>query len=123
MSELLVAFQEAHIVSVSEVLDVAIALIDKESFNKVVELVLVEVSSYVSQCVVRPVGVLNSMKKAIVLGDPKTILESLEIGCRVQAIARSIYVKKLVPVLSAVLLLCQVLYYLQRIEHYRRTKH
>jgi len=62
MSELLVAFQEAHIVSVSEVLHVAIALIDKESLNKVVELVLVEVSSYISQCVVRPVGMLDSMK-------------------------------------------------------------
>ena len=80
MSKLFVASQEAHVVSVSEVLDVAIALIDKESLHKVVELLLVEMSSNVSESVVRPIGMLNAVEEAIVLSDPKAVLQCLKVS-------------------------------------------
>ena len=80
MSKLFVASQEAHVVSVSEVLDVAIALIDKESLHKVVELLLVEMSSNVSEGVVRPVGMLNAVEESIVLSDPKAVLQCLKVS-------------------------------------------
>lgn len=73
MSHLLICGEEGNTINVAIVLDFTVALISEESFDCVVELVLVKVLSNVSHSVMRPVSMLNSMQKTIVLCHPKTI--------------------------------------------------
>ena len=86
MAELLVSGQEGHAVDVAIILDLAVNLISKECLNCVVELVLEQMISDFLHGVVGPVGVLNTVQEAIVLGHPQAVLKGLEVCNGIQAI-------------------------------------
>lgn len=109
MSHLLISGNEGDTVDVAVVLDLTVNLVGKEGLHCIVELVLVKVDSDVSHGVMRPVGMLNSMQETIVLGNPQTVLQSLKIDCRVQAVFGGVQSWKTISIVTAVLLLSQVL--------------
>jgi hypothetical protein len=61
MAHLLICREEGNTINVAVVLDFTVALISKEGLHCIVELILVEVLSNVSHCVMRPVSMFNSM--------------------------------------------------------------
>ena len=62
MGHLLISREEGDTVNVAVVLDFTVALIGKESFHCIIELVLVKMPSNIFHSVMRPVGMLNSMQ-------------------------------------------------------------
>lgn len=109
MSHLLISGNEGDTINVAVVLDLTVNLVGKEGFHCVVELILVKVGSDVFHGVMRPVGMLNSMQEAIVLGDPQTVLQGLKIDCGVQAVFGGVQSRKTISIVTTVLLLGQVL--------------
>jgi hypothetical protein len=85
--ELLVSGEELDAVNITIVLDFAVDLINEEGLHGIVELVFPEVATNISHCEVRPVGVLDSMKEAVVLSDPQAILEGLKVDSGVERIS------------------------------------
>jgi hypothetical protein len=67
-------------------LDLAVYLVCEEGLDCVVELVLEQMIANILHGVVRPIGVLNAMQKAVVLGDPEAILKGLKVSNWVQAV-------------------------------------
>ena len=110
MAHLLISGEEGDTVDVAVVLDLTVNLVSEEGLHSVVELVLVEMGSNISHCVMRPVSVLNSMQEAIVLSNPKTVLQSLKINSGVQAVLRGVQSGNTISIVTAELLLGQVLY-------------
>lgn len=74
MVELLVSLQESDTADIAIVLDLSVDLVEEESLHCIVEFVFVQVASNITNGVVRPVCVLDSMQKAIVLSDPQSVL-------------------------------------------------
>jgi hypothetical protein len=87
VTELLVSGDEGDAVDVAIVLDLAVNLVGEEGLDRVVELVLEQVSAHVLHGVMGPVGVLNAVQEAIVLGHPKAVLEGLKVSYRVQRVS------------------------------------
>lgn len=79
MAGLFISSNEAHTVPVAIVLDITIDLIREESLDCIVELVLVEVQANIADSEVRPVGMLKSTDQTVVLGDPETVLDILQV--------------------------------------------
>ena len=90
MLELLISGQESDVINVAVVLDLAVHLVDEEGLHGVVELEFPDVATDISHGVVRPVCVLNTMKQAVVVGNPETVLESVKIDGRVEGISRGV---------------------------------
>ena len=109
VSELLVGPEEGNAVHVAVVGDLAVNLIGEEGLYSVVELVLVKVTACIAEEVVGPVGVLNSMDETIKLGNPESVLDGLKVNGRVQGVAGGVHRNHLVSIVTAVLLLGQVL--------------
>lgn len=62
MLELLISREELNILDVAIVLDLTENLVKEESFHSVVQLVFPETTADVSHNIMRPVGVLNTVK-------------------------------------------------------------
>jgi hypothetical protein len=82
--ELLVCGEEGRTVNIAVVLDLTVNLIGEECLHSVVELEFPEVASNIPNGVVGPVGVLNTVKETIMVGNPQTVLESVKVNDRVQ---------------------------------------
>lgn len=94
-----------HVLVVSHL---AVYLVSEECLNEVVELVLVQVVAHVAHRIVGPVGMLNAVQEAVVLGHPETVLELLEVDGGVERVAGGIQGSDGVAVVAAELLLGQV---------------
>jgi hypothetical protein len=82
--ELLVSGKEGRAVNIAVVLDLTVNLICKECLHSVVELEFPEVGANIPNCEVGPVGMLNSVKETVVVGNPQTVLEGVKVNDRVQ---------------------------------------
>ena len=85
--ELLISGEEGHTVNIAVVLDLAVHLVNKECLDGIVELVFPEVIANIFHGIVGPVGMLNSVQEAVVLGNPETVLEGLKVDSRVKAVS------------------------------------
>jgi len=85
--ELLVSGEEGRAVNIAVVLDLTVHLIGEECLHSVVELEFPEVASNIPDGVVRPVGVLNTVKEAVVVGNPQTVLEGVKVNDRIQGVS------------------------------------
>ena len=81
---MLICGEEVNTVNIAVVLDLTVNLINKEGLESIVKLVLIEMASNILHCIVRPVSMLNSMEKAVVLSYPEAVLESLKVNSRVE---------------------------------------
>ena len=109
MTELLVSGKEANALDVAVVLDLTVDLVQEEGLNGIVELVFPEVVASISHSEVRPVGMLNSVKEAVVLCYPQAILESFKVDSRVKGVSGRVEHGEAISVVATVLLLSQVL--------------
>ena len=87
MIELLVCGEEGRTVNIAVVLDLTVNLIGEECLHSVVELEFPEVASNIPNGVVGPVGVLNTVKETIMVGNPQTVLEGVKVNDRVQGVS------------------------------------
>lgn len=87
IGDLVVGLEEGHAVDVAVVLDLAVDLVSEECLDGIVELVLVQVATEVADEVVRPVSVLDSVEKTVVLSNPKAILEGLKVNSGVDGVS------------------------------------
>lgn len=88
MVEVSVSGHESGSVLVSEVLDVSVEVVGHEGLHCVVELVLVELSAYVLEEVVRPVGELLSVEVPVVVDHVEAGFEDFQVLLRIQSILR-----------------------------------
>ena len=68
--ELLVSGEESRTVNIAVVLDLTVNLIGEECLHSVVELEFPDVPSNISEGIVGPVCVLNTVKETVVVGNP-----------------------------------------------------
>lgn len=87
MLELLISGKESDVLDVAVVLDLTVDLVDEEGLQGVVELEFPEMGAHISHGVVGPVGMLNSVKQAVVVSNPETVLEGVKIDGGVESIS------------------------------------
>lgn len=85
--ELLVSGEESRTVYIAVVLDLTVNLIGEECLHSVVELEFPDVASNIPEGIVGPVGVLNTVKETVVVGNPQTVLEGFKINDGVQGVS------------------------------------
>ena len=102
--------QESDVLNIAIVLDLTVNLVDEECLHSVVELEFPDVGAHVSHGIVGPVSVLNTVKQAVMVSNPETVLESVKIDGRVEGISGRVKQGKAISVVATVLLLGQVLY-------------
>ncbi len=85
--ELLVSGEESRTVNIAVVLDLTVNLIGEECLHSVVELEFPDVASNIPEGIVGPVGVLNTVKETVVVGNPQTVLEGFKINDGVQGVS------------------------------------
>lgn len=84
---MLISGKESGAVLVAIAIDRSKELQEEEAFQGIVELVFPEMTSNIFHEVMRPVSVLNTVKKTIVLGHPKAVLKGVKVDSWVQRVS------------------------------------
>lgn len=90
----------------SVILDFSDELVNEECLNAIVELVFPCVNSEVSHHVMGPVSIFNAMECSVVLSDPQSVLEGLDIQGGVKRVSRRVQRRHFRSIVTTVLLLC-----------------
>ena len=87
MQSSLSVVQVTHLFNISPVLEGAVCLVGKQSFDKIVEFILAHIACGLPKNIVHPVGMFCSVSELIVFNHPKSILEGISIYIWVKCIS------------------------------------